>query len=85
VRYEDMVDDLGAVARRTLEFLDVPWDERVLAFNEHAKGKIVRSPTYADVGKPIYKTSQGRWRHYQKLFEPHLATLEPFAKAFGYE
>jgi len=85
VRYEDMVDDLGAVARRTLEFLDVPWDERVLAFNEHAKGKIVRSPTYADVGKPIYKTSQGRWRHYQKLFEPHLATLEPFAKAFGFE
>ena len=85
VRYEDMVDDLSAVARRTLEFLEMPWDERVLAFNEHAKCKIVRSPTYADVGKPIYKTSQGRWRHYQKLFEPHLATLEPFAKAFGYE
>ena len=85
VRYEDMVADLAAVARRTLEFLDMPWDERVLAFNEHARSKIVRSPTYADVGKPIYKTSQGRWRNYQKYLEPHLAQLEPFAKAFGYE
>lgn len=85
VRYEDMVADLDAVARRTLKFLDMPWDERVLAFNQHAKGKIVRSPTYADVGKPIYKTSQGRWRNYQKYLEPHLAQLEPFAKAFGYE
>jgi tetratricopeptide (TPR) repeat protein len=85
VRYEDMVADLDTVARRTLEFLDMPWDERVLAFNQHAKGKIVRSPTYADVGKPIYKTSQGRWRNYQKYLEPHLAQLEPFVKAFGYE
>ena len=85
VRYEDMVADLEAVARHTLEFLEMPWDERVLAFNQHAKSKIVRSPTYADVGKPIYKTSKGRWHHYRKYLEPQLAVLEPFAKAFGYE
>jgi len=85
VRYEDMVADLESVARRTLAFLDLPWDERVLAFSQHAKGKIVRSPTYADVGRPIYKTSRGRWHNYEKHLEPHLAKLEPFAKAFGYE
>jgi hypothetical protein len=80
-----MVVGLESVARRTLAFLGLPWDERVLAFNQHAQGKIVRSPTYADVGRPIYKTSQGRWHNYQKHLEPHLAKLEPFAKAFGYE
>lgn len=85
IRYEDMVVGLESVARRTLAFLGLPWDERVLAFNQHAQGKIVRSPTYADVGRPIYKTSQGRWHNYQKHLEPHLAKLEPFAKAFGYE
>jgi tetratricopeptide (TPR) repeat protein len=85
IRYEDMVADLEFVARRTLDFLDLPWDERVLAFNQHAKGKIVRSPTYADVGRPIYKTSKGRWHNYQKYLEPHLAALEPFVRAFGYE
>jgi Sulfotransferase family len=84
VRYEDTVNNLEATARRTLEFLDLSWDERVLGFNEHAKQKLVRSPTYADVGKPIYKSSLGRWQNYRKYLEPHLAVLEPFLRAFGY-
>ena len=84
VRYEDMVADLESVARKTLEFLGVPWDDRVLGFDEHARKKMVRSPTYADVTQPVYKRAQGRWRNYQKYLEPHLDKLEPFVKAFGY-
>ena len=85
VRYEDMVEDLESVARKTLDFLGVPWDDRVLGFNEHARKKLVRSPTYADVTQPVYKRARGRWRNYQKYLEPHLDKLEPFVKAFGYE
>ncbi|MBI3848817.1 MAG: sulfotransferase [Verrucomicrobia bacterium] len=85
VRYEDMVEDLESVARRVLEFLDVPWDARVLGFDEHARQKLVRSPTYADVVKPVFKTAVGRWRNYQKYLEPHLEKLAPFVKAFGYD
>jgi Flp pilus assembly protein TadD len=84
VRYEDMVDDLEAVARKTLDFLGVPWDARVLGFDEHARKKMVRSPTYADVAQPVYKHARGRWRNYQKYLEPHLEKLDPFVKAFGY-
>lgn len=85
VRYEDMVADLEAVSRRVLEFLGVPWDERVLAFHEHARQKLVRSPTYADVTKPVFKRAVGRWHHYEKYLGPHVAKLEAFVKAFGYE
>ena len=85
VRYEEMVADLESVARKTLDFLGVPWDDRVLGFDQHAREKVVRSPTYADVTQPIYKRAQGRWRNYQKYLEPHLEKLEPFVKAFGYE
>ena len=84
VRYEDMVEGLEPVARQTLEFLGVAWDARVLRFDEHARQKLVRSPTYADVTQPVYKRARGRWRHYQKYLEPHLEKLEPFVKAFGY-
>ena len=85
VRYEDMVENLESVARKTLDFLDVPWDAKVLGFDEHARQKTVRSPTYADVTQPVYQRAVGRWRNYQKHLEPHLEKLEPFIKAFGYE
>ena len=85
MRYEEMVADLEAVARKTLNFLDMRWDERVLGFDRHAREKAVRSPTYADVTQPVYKRAVGRWRNYQKYLEPHLAKLEPFVKLFGYE
>ncbi|MGH7990699.1 MAG: sulfotransferase family protein, partial [Limisphaerales bacterium] len=85
VRYEDMVEDLESVARKVLNFLGVSWDARVLGFDEHARKKMVRSPTYAEVTKPVYKGAVGRWRNYQKYLEPHLEKLEPFIKAFGYE
>ena len=85
VRYEDMVENLESVARNTLIFLGVPWDAGVLGFDEHARKKTVRSPTYADVTQPVYKRAVGRWHHYQKYLAPHLEKLEPFVKAFGYE
>jgi tetratricopeptide (TPR) repeat protein len=85
VRYEDLVDDLESVSRRVLGFLGVPWDTRVLGFDEHARQKLVRSPTYADVAKPVFKTAVGRWRNYQKYLAPQLEKLMPFVKAFGYE
>jgi hypothetical protein len=85
VRYEDLVDNLEAGARRVLDFLGVGWDERVLRFNEHAQTKTIRSPTYAEVTQPVFKTAIGRWRRYQKYFEPHLEQLAPTLRALGYE
>jgi hypothetical protein len=83
-RYEDVVADLEREARRILGFLGLPWDEKVLKFYEHAREKIVRSPTYKDVTQPVYHKSVGRWQHYARHFEPELQKLEPFIKEFGY-
>jgi len=85
VRYEDLVADLEGVSRRALDYLGLEWNERVLRFNEHAGKKLVRSPTYAAVVKPIFKGAVGRWRNYQKYLEPWLEVLAPFVRAFGYE
>lgn len=85
VKYEDMVNDLESVAKRTLDFLDLPWNADVLRFDEHARSKLVRSPTYADVAKPVFRTAVARWQHYSKFLEPHMDQLERFVKAFDYE
>ncbi len=85
VRYEEMVADLEASSRRILAFLDVGWDETVLRFHEHARCKPLRSPSYAEVTKPVFTVAVGRWRSYQKYLEPCLEQLGPFLTAYGYE
>ena len=85
VRYEEMVEDLPAVARSVLGFLGVDFEENVLKFYEHARSKRVTSPSRDDVRKPLYRTAVGRWRNYQKYLEPYLPALERFVKAFNYD
>ena len=70
MRYEDMVADLAPVARRVLDFLGVPWDERVLRYYETKR--TVQTSSLWQVRQPIYDSSVGRWQHYAR----HLAPLE---------
>lgn len=84
VRYEDCVANLAQQARRSLDFLDLPWDPKVLDYRDRLKTRAVSSPTYEAVSKPLYTSAIGRWKHYQKFIEPCLETLHPLIDAFGY-
>ncbi|MDB6022431.1 MAG: Sulfotransferase [Pedosphaera sp.] len=84
VRYEEMIDDLPTVARSVLEFLGVGFEDNVIKFFEHARTKRVNSPSGADVRKPLYRTSVGRWKNYEKYLEPYMPGLERFLKEFNY-
>jgi hypothetical protein len=84
VRYEELVDDLAGVSRRTLEFLGLAWDERVTRFDEHARSKPLRSPSYAEVSKPVTRRAVGRWQNYRRHLEPYLPRLEPMVRVLGY-
>jgi tetratricopeptide (TPR) repeat protein len=85
VRYEDMVSNIEAGARRALDFLGLSWDPAVLNYRERLKTKPVASPTYEAVSRPLYTSSISRWQHYAKYFEPSLQRLERFVQAFGYQ
>ncbi len=85
VRYEDCIADLEREARRTLDFLELPWTPQVLQYRERLKTKAVSSPTYEAVSKPLYTSAIGRWRNYRKHLEPFLEIFQPCVEAFGYE
>jgi tetratricopeptide (TPR) repeat protein len=85
VRYEKLVDDLEGTSRKVLEFLGVAWDDRVLRFDEHARTKQLRSPSYAEVSKPVHSRAVGRWQNYRRHLEPYLSRLEPMMQALGYD
>jgi len=85
VRYEDCVANLEGEAKRALAFLDLNWDPKVLQYRERLKEKVVASPTYEAVSRPLYTTAIGRWKNYAKYMEQASEILEPCVKAFGYE
>jgi tetratricopeptide (TPR) repeat protein len=86
VKYEDTVADAEGQARRALDTLGLSWDKQVLTYRERLMTtKKVTSPTYEAVAQPIYTKAIGRWKNYERLLEPALATLDSFIREFGYE
>ncbi|HTB04519.1 MAG TPA: sulfotransferase [Bradyrhizobium sp.] len=69
IRYEDVISDLEGSARQLIEHCGLDWDPSCIAF--HKSQRPVRTASAAQVRRPIYRTSLGRWRAY----EPHLAPL----------
>ena len=84
VRYENVVENLAGESRKVLAFLGAPWDDHVLRFDEQARKRLLRSPSYAEVAKPLTKRAIGRWQNYRRHLEPHLASLDPMLKALNY-
>ncbi len=86
IRYEDTVSNVENQARRALETLGLPWDAQVLNYRQRlTETKQVTSPSYEAVIQPIYTKAIGRWKHYERIMEPALETLEPFIREFGYD
>ena len=74
VPYERMVSDFENEARRLVDYLGLPWDDRCLGF--HNNRRLVKTASVAQVRRPIYKTSVARWKHY----EAHLGELFDIVK-----
>lgn len=64
VRYEDLVADQERESRRLIEALGLPWDDACLRF--HDTRRTVRTASNWQVRRPLYATSVGRWRAYEK-------------------
>ena len=71
--YEQVVGDLEGQARRLVEFLGLPWDERCLRFHENRR--FVATASEQQVRKPVYRSSVGRWKNYEKHLGPLRAVL----------
>jgi hypothetical protein len=74
VRYEDVVADLEGQTRRLLAFVGLEFNERCLRF--HDADRVAMTASVAQVRRPLYSSSVGRWRNYA-------ARLEPLHKALG--
>ncbi len=75
VRYEDVVADIEGQGRRILDHCGLDWDANCLEFHDNAR--TVRTASVAQVRRPLYNNSVGRWRRYEAFLEPLLTSLGP--------
>jgi Flp pilus assembly protein TadD len=85
LRYESFVDDFQAYTRRVFDFLEVPWNDAVLAPAKRATEKLlISTPSYSQVVQPVSAQSVGRWNNYRTHFEASLPVLAPYLHRWGY-
>lgn len=74
VDYEALVADHDAVARRLVTHAGLPWDDACLDFDRNPQPTLTASA--AQVRQPVYRSSVGLWRNYERELAPLRRHLE---------
>lgn len=85
IKYETLVASFETEVRRLAGFLQIPWNDSMLAPAEHALAKgFISTPSYSQVIQPINNKSLGRWKNYEGFFKEQLPVLSKYLKRWGY-
>ena len=83
-RYEDLVDDFDVVTRELFQFLELDYPVNIAEYYKSAKSRVINTPSYQEVTKPVYSHGKARWKNYRGNLEPFTKKLLPFIDEFGY-
>jgi tetratricopeptide (TPR) repeat protein len=86
VRYEDLVRDFEAEARRLATAVDLSWHDSMSRPEEQARSKnYISSASYAETIEPVSARAVGKWRPYAARFAGLEPLLNPYVALWGYE
>jgi tetratricopeptide (TPR) repeat protein len=68
VDYDELVEDVQGWAERIISYLDLPWEDGVLSFQE--LDRAVKTASVWQVRQPVYKTSKAKWKRYEAELQP---------------
>jgi hypothetical protein len=74
VDYEETVADLEGVARKLVAWCGLEWEPGCLEF--HRAKRAVRTASAVQVRQPVFRTSVGRWKHYEQALVSLFSRLE---------
>jgi tetratricopeptide (TPR) repeat protein len=77
VQYEALVEDLEGTSRQVLKHCGLGWEESCRDFQQTRRA--VRTASLMQVREPLYRTSLGSWRRYEKFLGPLREALKPQA------
>tara|TARA_B100001109_G_scaffold177985_1_gene145797 strand:- start:216 stop:605 length:390 start_codon:yes stop_codon:yes gene_type:complete len=86
IKYENIITDFNFEIKNVLDFLNLPWDDKVLEYQKTAISRErIFTPSYDQVIKPLYSQSISRWKKYKNKLLKVYPILEPWIKEFNYE
>jgi tetratricopeptide (TPR) repeat protein len=85
VKYEDVVTNFEKSINNILDFLEVAWSKNILEFYKTAPvDRLINTPSYDQVNKPIYKKSLDKWKNYKDQMQNVLPILNKWMKKYNY-
>jgi tetratricopeptide (TPR) repeat protein len=73
VHYEALVGDQETLTRRIIDYCGLDWNDQCLRFYE--SGRSVLTASYDQVNQPIYASSVGQYRNFEKHLGPLITAL----------
>jgi hypothetical protein len=74
--YEALVNNQTRTTKSLLEFCELPWDDRCLAF--YSNDRTALTASYNQVRQPMYRHSIDRWKNYAAELENQSQLLQTF-------
>jgi tetratricopeptide (TPR) repeat protein len=86
IKYESLVTDPEFETRQILKFLEVPWNSKILAHQDHiARKKRISTPSYSQVVEPVYVSSKFKWVNYDSHLSNYKVKLGKWITRFDYQ
>jgi hypothetical protein len=73
VEYEELVKSPPSVGAGVARYCGLDWQDQ--AVDVHKSASVSYTASAAQIRRPIYGSSSGRWRHYRKHLEPLVSAL----------
>lgn len=84
IKYEDLLNDINSVTNSLFSYLRVSESADVENFHQHAKQKVINTPSSSEVSQPLYQSSKYKWKNYEKYLTPYKEQLSYFIDKYGY-
>jgi len=73
ISYESLISDQESQSRQLVDFCNLEWSDECLSF--YKSKQAVQTSSLAQVRQPIYNSSIGRWKRYEKHLQPLIDAL----------
>ena len=84
IKYENVVNNFEDEIKKLFNYLGLKFDSNIQNFYIKVKERgIISTPSYNQVSNPIYKSSIGRWKKYEKFINIE-KKLQKWIKKFDY-